>query len=97
MTDLLRNVLRRSTRCLGSCATSPACVPENQPLESGRLPAPDVVVNIPGRGPCTGAPGRSVHPNSHQPVTVLVHGGKGSGPGAFARSRSCMPFAAGRR
>ena len=29
------------------------------------------------------------------PVTVLVHGGKGSGPGAFARWRSRMPFAAG--
>ena len=63
---------------LSGCAVTPAYVPETQPLEPGRLPAPDVVVNIPGLGPCTDAPDRSVHLNSHQPVTVLVHGCKGS-------------------
>lgn len=64
--------------CLGGCAVTPAYVPEPQPLEPGRLPAPDVVMKISGLGPCTDAADRSVHLNSHQPVTVLVHGCKGS-------------------
>jgi len=63
---------------LYGCAVTPAYVPETQPLEPGRLPAPDFAVNIPGLGPCTDAPDRRVHLNSHQPVTVLVHGCKGS-------------------
>jgi len=63
---------------LAGCAVTPAYMPETQPLEPGRLPTPDVTVNIPGLGPCTDAPGRSVLLNSRQPVTVLVHGCKGS-------------------
>ncbi|KPK49955.1 MAG: hydrolase [Thiotrichales bacterium SG8_50] len=63
---------------LAGCAVSPTYVPETQPLEPGRLPAPDVVMKISGLGPCTDAADRSVHLNSHQPVTVLVHGCKGS-------------------
>jgi pimeloyl-ACP methyl ester carboxylesterase len=63
---------------LAGCAVTPAYVPETQPLEPGRLPAPDIAINIPGLGPCTDAPDRSLHINSHQPVTVLVHGCKGS-------------------
>jgi hypothetical protein len=62
---------------VAGCSTS-RYVPDPQPLESGRLPAPDVVVNIPQLGPCTDAPDRTLHLNSREPVTVLVHGCKGS-------------------
>lgn len=63
---------------LAGCAVAPAYVPDPQPLETGRLPTPDVTINIPGLGPCTDAADRSVHVNSREPVTVLVHGCKGS-------------------
>jgi len=63
---------------LAGCTAIPAYIPETQPLEPGRLPAPDLVIDIPGLGPCTDAADRRVHLNSHQPVTVLVHGCKGS-------------------
>jgi len=61
-TDLLRSVVRRAARYSGrGCAATPAYVPETQPLEPGRLPAPDVVVKVPGLGSCTDASDRSVH------------------------------------
>jgi len=62
---------------VAGCSTS-HYVPDPQPLESGRLPAPDVAVNIPQLGPCTDAPDRTLHLNRREPVTVLVHGCKGS-------------------
>ena len=63
---------------LAGCAAAPAYVPDPQPIEPGRLPTPDVTLNIEGLGPCTDAADRSVHLNSREPVTVLVHGCKGS-------------------
>lgn len=63
---------------LSSCAITPAYVPDPQPLESSRLPEPDVVISVPGLSPCTDASDRRLHLNSHQPVTILVHGCKGS-------------------
>jgi pimeloyl-ACP methyl ester carboxylesterase len=63
---------------LAGCAAASAYLPETQPLDPGRLPSPDISVNIPGLGPCTDAPDRRLHLNSNQPVTVLVHGCKGS-------------------
>lgn len=63
---------------LAGCATALPYAPETQPLEPGRLPLPDIAVTIPGLGPCTDASDRRLHLNSNQPVTVLVHGCKGS-------------------
>lgn len=63
---------------LAGCATTTNYVPDPQPLETGKLPPPDVAVSIPGLGPCTDATDRTVQLNSQQPVTVLVHGCKGS-------------------
>ena len=60
------------------CALSPPHVPNPQPLEPGRLPAPDTALNIPRLGPCTGSPDRTIRLNSNHPVTVLVHGCNGS-------------------
>jgi len=60
------------------CAGSPPYQPNESPLEQGRLPAPDVSIRVPGLGPCTDSPDTTINLNSHQPVTVLVHGCKGS-------------------
>ncbi len=43
-------------------------------FDQSRLPRADVSLTIPGLGPCTDNPDRTLHLNSDQPVTVLVHG-----------------------
>lgn len=53
-------------------------VPEPQPLEPGRLPVPDVAVSIPQLGPCTDSADPTLRFNAAHPVTVLVHGCRGS-------------------
>lgn len=63
---------------LAGCAISPAYILEPEPLERARLPAADVAVDIPGLGPCTDSPDRTLRFNSRYPVTVLVHGCNGS-------------------
>lgn len=63
---------------LAGCALSPPHVPDPQPLEPGRLPAPDTALSIPRLGPCTDSPDRTLRFNSNHPVTVLVHGCNGS-------------------
>lgn len=47
-------------------------------LEPGRLPTPTTTLNIPGLGPCTDSPDRSLRLDASQPVHVLVHGCFGS-------------------
>ncbi len=42
------------------------------------LPKADLTLEIPGLGPCTDEPNRTLHLNSNQPVTLLVHGCNGS-------------------
>lgn len=63
---------------LGGCASRDALNPVFLDLDPGNLPKPDVVLNIPGLGPCTDSPDRSLHLDSSQPVNVLVHGCFGS-------------------
>ena len=63
---------------LAGCAT-----PNNPPsdlwyIDKSDLPKPDVALKISGLGPCTDNPDRTLHLNSQQPVTVLVHGCFGS-------------------
>ncbi len=48
------------------------------PLEAGRLPVPDISVQVPQLGPCTDAPDQALALDSSRPVTVLVHGCTGS-------------------
>ena len=62
----------------GCTLLAPPHVPEPQPLEPGRLPSPDVEVSIAQLGPCTDSPDRTLRFNAGHPVTVLVHGCKGS-------------------
>jgi pimeloyl-ACP methyl ester carboxylesterase len=48
------------------------------PLDAGRLPAPDIAVQIPQLGPCTDSLDQAFALDSSKPVTVLVHGCNGS-------------------
>ena len=63
---------------LGGCATPRILDPELQRIDQSKLPAANITLNIPGLGPCTDTPDRSLHLNSQQPVNVLVHGCFGS-------------------
>jgi hypothetical protein len=46
--------------------------------DQSKLPPADLDLVIPGLGPCTDNPDRNFHLNSQQPVTILVHGCRGS-------------------
>lgn len=59
--------------------------------DQSRLPPADLSLNIPGLGPCTNNPDRTLHLNSNQPVTILVHGCKGS-TGNFRALAEVMAF-----
>lgn len=61
---------------LGGCATHEAMIARD--LEPGRLPPPNITVQIPGLGPCTDNPDRRLSFDSSQPINVLVHGCFGS-------------------
>jgi pimeloyl-ACP methyl ester carboxylesterase len=63
---------------LGGCASREPLDPAYFEIEAGRLPSPDVALSIPGLGPCTDNPDRSLRLDSTQPVNVLVHGCFGS-------------------
>lgn len=74
---------------LGGCATREAT---NAPdLEPGRLPPPNTVVRIPGLGPCTDNPDRSLRFDATQPINVLVHGCFGSS-GQFRALAQVLAF-----
>lgn len=61
---------------LGGCASRGAI--KALDLEQGQLPPPNITLNIPGLGPCTDNPDRSLRFDSSQPINVLVHGCFGS-------------------
>jgi pimeloyl-ACP methyl ester carboxylesterase len=63
---------------IGGCVSREPLNPAYYYIEPGKLPATDVTLNIPGLGPCTDNPDRSLHLDSSQPVTVLTHGCFGS-------------------
>jgi hypothetical protein len=63
---------------LTGCSLAPPYEPETQALEPGRLPPPNAALTIPGLGPCTDSPDPTLHLDTNQPVTVLVHGCNGS-------------------
>ncbi|HSD36169.1 MAG TPA: hydrolase [Rhodocyclaceae bacterium] len=63
---------------VSGCATIEPPNPAYYDIEPGQLPAPTVTLNIPGLGPCTDNPDRSLHLDANQPVNVLVHGCFGS-------------------
>jgi len=59
--------------------------------DQSRLPPADISLTIPGLGPCTNNPDRTLHLNAQQPVTVLVHGCRGS-TGNFRALAEVMAF-----
>ncbi len=63
---------------LSACATRGAIDAPAAPIDSSRLPTPNVSMNIAGLGPCTDNPDRTLHFDARAPVTVLVHGCFGS-------------------
>ncbi|WP_018609651.1 alpha/beta hydrolase [Uliginosibacterium gangwonense] len=66
------------TLLLSACASIEPPSASYYQIDPGTLPTPDVTLNIPGLGPCTDNPDRSLHLNSAQTVSVLVHGCFGS-------------------
>ena len=66
------------TSLLNGCAMHKPPDPAFFTIAPGRLPPADITLNIPGLGPCTDNPDRSLHLDSSQPVNVLVHGCFGS-------------------
>ena len=59
---------------LAGCATPVPSDPALQFIDQSRLPPADASMTIPGLGPCTDSPDRSLKLASGQPLTVLVHG-----------------------
>ena len=63
---------------LQACAIHRAIDPALLSFDESRLPSADVSSSIPGLGPCTDNPDRTLRLSSRHPVTVLVHGCFGS-------------------
>jgi len=59
---------------VAGCASTTELPPEPDHIDSTNLPKADLTLNIPGLGPCTDNPDRTLHLNSTQPIVVLVHG-----------------------
>ena len=59
-------VLLCAISMIGGCAFSPAYVPNTQALEPGKLPAPDISLNIPQLRSCTDSPSNTIQLNSKQ-------------------------------
>ncbi|BCK88097.1 hypothetical protein MIZ01_1898 [Sideroxyarcus emersonii] len=75
---------------LAGCA-SERTDPSLLTFDQSRLPPADLDLAIPHLGPCTNNPDRTLHLNSQQPVTVLVHGCRGS-TGNFRALAEVMAF-----
>ena len=63
---------------LSACAIPVPTDPEYASIDNKNLPKPDFSANVPGLSPCTNATNTTLHLNSNQPVTVIVHGCFGS-------------------
>ncbi|MBF0264422.1 MAG: alpha/beta hydrolase [Gammaproteobacteria bacterium] len=63
---------------LGACSTSPEYIPQTDRLEIGHLPIPDKKVTINSLGNCTDSNDQTLHFNTNEPITILVHGCNGS-------------------
>ena len=77
------------TFLLGACASQEAM--NTNALEPGQLAPADITLNLPGLGPCTDNPDRSLRLASNQPVHILVHGCFGSS-GQFRALAQVLAF-----
>jgi pimeloyl-ACP methyl ester carboxylesterase len=76
---------------VAGCASAPVTDAPALSATYSQLPEPDVTLNIAGLGPCNDGPDRSLHLNSRQPVTILVHGCFGSA-GRFRMLSEVLAF-----
>lgn len=79
-----------ATALLAGCASNPY-TPNAAPIDTGTLPPADIRVEIPGLGPCTDSPDRTLALNASQPVNILVHGCFGSA-GRFRTLAQVLAF-----
>ncbi|MBI5007746.1 MAG: alpha/beta hydrolase [Nitrosomonadales bacterium] len=63
---------------LSACGTRAPREAAYYEMDRGNLPAANVTLNIPGLGPCTDNPDRTLRLDAAQPINVLVHGCFGS-------------------
>jgi pimeloyl-ACP methyl ester carboxylesterase len=63
---------------LAACGTRAPREAAYYQMDMGRLPPANVALSIPGLGPCTDNPDRTLRLDADQPVHVLVHGCFGS-------------------
>jgi hypothetical protein len=63
---------------LGGCAAPRSVEPSMLTMDTSRLPPADLALNIAGLGPCVDTLDRTLHLDSTQPLTILVHGCFGS-------------------
>lgn len=84
----IATLLATASLCAG-CATHDGTVAAD--LDPARLPPPNATLNIPGLGPCTDNPDRSLHLDATQPIHVLVHGCYGSS-GQFRALAQVLAF-----
>lgn len=63
---------------LSACGTRAPREAAYYQMDTGHLPPANVALNIPGLGPCTDNPDRTLRIDADQPVHVLVHGCFGS-------------------
>lgn len=61
---------------LGGCAAPRSVEPAMLTMDTSRLPPADLTLNIAGLGPCVDTPDRTLHLDSSQPLTILVHKGE---------------------
>jgi pimeloyl-ACP methyl ester carboxylesterase len=59
---------------VAGCASTTGPPPEPGHIDNSNLPVANLALNIPGLGPCTDNPDRTLHLDSTQPVVVLAHG-----------------------
>jgi len=69
---LILNLLILVTGCSNSY------IPEKTPLYSEQLPIPNTHIQVAGLSACTDSKDKTIHFNSNQPMTILVHGCNGS-------------------
>ena len=70
-------VVLLAIHCIAGCALQDH-VPDATPLDRGQLPAPNASVRIAGLRPCIDGTDDVLRLDTGQPVTVLVHGCRGS-------------------
>jgi pimeloyl-ACP methyl ester carboxylesterase len=63
---------------LAGCATPVPNDPELAYIDRSRLPPANLALQVPGLSPCTTSKDSTLHLNSQEPVTVMVHGCFGS-------------------